>query len=185
MHKKNCTTPKAQANGFSLIEVLVSILIIALGIMGTSALLIKGMSNAKTASLRSVAALQATSLASSMYANRAFWAVRENAITFKSTDKTVSSKSSNIDTSKTSCTTATCTPAQLAGLDLVTWASSLGTALPDAKSDVSCPTVVNNSARNCTIKISWTERFNDAGKNTVTASAGTSGERNYFLHVEP
>lgn len=181
-YRMRCTS-KRKVAGFSLIETLVSILIISLGIMGTSSLLIKGMSNAKTASLRSIAAMQASSLAAAMYANRTFWASRANAISFTSSGTSLATKSSNLDTSQTSC--SACTPAQLAGLEASTWAASLGNALPDAKSDVSCPAVADNAAHNCTIKISWSERFVDSGKNAAAASAATAGERNYFLHVEP
>lgn len=169
--------------GFSLIEILVSILIISLGILGTSSLLIKGMNNAKTASLRSSAAAQASSLAAAMYANRSFWAVRTSDINFTSSGAEISNKSTNIDTTRPSCNA--CSPAQIAGLDVSTWVASLDTALPDAKSDVSCPKVDGNAAHNCTIKISWSERFIEQGKTAVAASAATSGERHYFLYVEP
>lgn len=183
MHK-----PCKPAYGFSLIEVLVSIIIISLGILGISGLLVKGMSNAKTASLRTTAAMQASSLANAIYANRAFWAKHTQAVSFQSTGATVSNPSSNIDTSKASC--GSCTPAQLAGLDIKAWVDSLNTALPGAKSDVSCPQTTNDTAHNCTIKISWTERFMDSGKTTTPASANaesvaTSGDRSYFLHIEP
>ena len=174
---------KAQVAGFSMIEALVSILIVSLGVLGTSSLLIKGMSNAKTASLRSMAAMQAGSLAAAMYANRSFWASRGSAISFTSSGTSVSTVSSNIDTSKTSC--SGCTPAQLAGLEVSTWVTSLGNALPDAKSDVSCPASDSNTAHNCTIKISWNERFIESNKNASLASTATAGERSYFLHIEP
>lgn len=181
-YQKSHLILKNSMAGFSLIESIIAILVISLGILGTSALLIKGMSNAKTASLRSVAAMQASSLAAIMYSNRTFWAARSSAISFTSNGATPST-SSNIDTSKTSC--SACTPAQIAGLDVATWVTSLGSALPDAQSDVSCPMVTGNTARSCTIKISWTERFIEQDKDASKSSAATSGTRSYFLHIEP
>ena len=169
--------------GFSLLETLVAILIVSIGVLGTSGLLIKGMSSAKTSSLRATAAMQASSLAAALYSNRTFWAAHDSAISFTSSGASLVSSSTNIDTSKTSC--SSCTPAQLAGLDVSTWVNSLNNALPDAKSDVSCPQVTSNSARNCTIKISWSERFIESDKNAGAASVATTGERSYFLHIEP
>lgn len=177
------STSRRRIAGFSMIETLVAILIISLGILGTSSLLIKGMGNAKTASLRSVAAMQASSLAAAMYANRTFWATRSNAVAFTSNGAEVSVASGGIDTTKKTC--APCSPAELAGLEVSTWVKSLSNALPDAKSDVSCPAVLEDSAHNCTIKISWAERFIESGKNAAEDSVATAGVRSYFLHIEP
>lgn len=174
--------------GFSLIEVMVSVLIISLAILGTTGLLIKGVSNAKTSSLRSVAAMQASSLASAMYSNRIFWANRTQALGFASENTTFTSVSSAIPVTATladGCNAAECTPAQLAAADVNAWVHSIASALPGAKSDVSCPQVADDVAHNCLIRITWIEKFIDTSTSASTPATATSGERSYFLHVEP
>lgn len=171
---------KTKNTGFSLIEVLVSILIISIGLLGTSYLLIKGSSNAKTSSLRATAAAQASSLASSMYANNEFWNQRNQLIAFKTNKTNIDSISTNIITTKENC--GNCTPAELAGADIKSWLGSLATALPEAKSEVNCPAVTTNKTRSCIIKITWTEHF--FGGNEASESAATFGNRDYFLHIE-
>lgn len=166
--------------GFSLLEVLVSILIVSIGLLSTSYMLIKGASNAKTSSLRATAATQASSIASAMYANKIFWGQRNQDISFKSNKTDIESISSNIISSKSAC--GNCTPSELAGFDLNNWITGLSTVLPNAKSEITCPSVATNKTRSCTIKITWSEVF--FGGSDTNSSSATAGDRDYFLHIE-
>src|SRR5579862_4613605 len=66
----------ACAGGFSLIEVMVAVVIICIGLLGIAKLQAMSLSNSTMSRQRAIAAIQAASLASSMHANRNFWAAQ-------------------------------------------------------------------------------------------------------------
>lgn len=180
--------------GFSLLEVMISLIIISLGILGITGMLIKGMSNAKSANQRTIAALQASSLAASMYANRAFWAAPSPAVSFSTqwgASKPSITSSTNINfIDASSCDGAgkKCTPQQIAGADAQNWINSINSSLANGASNVSCTTRSDGAfmINNCDITLSWTEKFVDASnKISSSSSAATSGTRTYTLHVLP
>lgn len=181
------------ALGFSLIEVLVSLIVISLGILGASGLLLKAMSNSKTSESRTVAAMQASSLANSMYANRLFWADTSKSISFQTDGETIVSQTNITADSTTNCNTssAVCNAKQMAEYDVGQWKLSLNRALPGATSKVACQPSASNLPQNCLIDISWVEGFvnsSTASVNESTAIAETSatdGTRHFFLHVNP
>ena len=59
--------------GFTLVEVLVSIIVIAVGLLGIAKLEALAFSNTGVSSLRSLAAIVASSLAAIMHADRIYW----------------------------------------------------------------------------------------------------------------
>src|SRR6201987_2468405 len=65
---------RADSRGFSLVEVLVAVVVICTGLLGIAKLQALSLSNTSTARLRSLAALEAASLASAMHSNRQYWA---------------------------------------------------------------------------------------------------------------
>lgn len=60
---------KHQQSGFSLIEVLVTMLIVGVGLMGLIALMVKGMQASSGSAMRSIASAQAYDMADRMRAN--------------------------------------------------------------------------------------------------------------------
>ena len=185
-------------SGFSLIEVMVSLVIISLGILGVSGLLLKGLSNTQASGMRTMVALQASSLASAMYANRAFWAnPAQGIIAFSSkADGSITGKNLAIG-SEDSCvgtpkapTPMSCTPAQLAGSDVRTWVNSVNRALANATSDLQCTPIAQGSSAymSCVIQVEWAEHFVELSNGSNNApsneSAATAGRRTFMLHVE-
>src|ERR1700688_2545651 len=63
------------ADGFTLIEVLVALIITAIGLLGIAKIEALAFANTGSASTRSLVAIQAAGLASAMHANRAYWAL--------------------------------------------------------------------------------------------------------------
>lgn len=59
--------------GFSLVEVMIALIVICVGLLGIAKLEALMLSSTGTSRLRSLVALQAASLASSMHANRNYW----------------------------------------------------------------------------------------------------------------
>ncbi len=68
------TSTHHRQGGFSLIEVMASLLVAAVGLLGLAKMELASRSPAPMSpALRSTAALQASSLATAMHANRAYW----------------------------------------------------------------------------------------------------------------
>jgi type IV pilus assembly protein PilV len=62
------------AHGFSLVEVLVALVVCGVGLLGLAKMESLSIVSTGVASGRSLAAIQASSLAAAMHANRAYWA---------------------------------------------------------------------------------------------------------------
>src|ERR1700754_3026480 len=64
-----------KARGFSMIEVMVALIIISVGLLGIAKMQALALSSTGTARLRSLAAIEAASLASVMHSDRAYWSL--------------------------------------------------------------------------------------------------------------
>lgn len=104
----------ARARGFTLIEVLVALLIAAVGLLGMAALHLSGLRAVETAYLRSQATLAANDLLERMRANAdaaraGNYVAAYGAVTSAGTD----------------CEATSCTGAQMAAFDLARWKTTL------------------------------------------------------------
>jgi type IV pilus assembly protein PilV len=117
-------------SGSTMIEVLVSMIIIAIGLLGFAGLLTQAMKSSQTAYLRSQATFLAYDIVERMRANRGAAINGNYSITYEGTP----------------------VGGNLAGDDLVDWRASITQALPAGSGDVSA--VLNGSV---TIKIKWND----------------------------
>lgn len=102
-------------NGFTMIEVLVSIVVLSFGMLGLAGLQLNSLKNSRGATMRSLAIQHAYDMADRMRANLA-------AVGNGSYD--MSSASSGTNTA--SCLTSTgCTPDQMAAQDIYEWQRNL------------------------------------------------------------
>lgn len=193
-YSNSMSVRSARIQGFTLIEVLVALVITAIGLLGIAKIQALAYASTGTASLRSLAAIEAASLASAMRANRAYWAAGSAPVPITITGTTISDTTLN-----TSATTINycqsggagvpCSPANLAAYDLHRWATALNAMLLNSSptSVISCPTT--STPISCTIQISWTERtvsINKQGNNVTQGSSGTPMQApTYTLYVEP
>lgn len=190
-----------RARGFTLIEVLVALIVIAIGTLGIAKMQALALANTGASRTRALAAIEASSLAAAMHTNRAYWASYVSApgtITVVTSTGSVSSTSGPLQTALTSamgsqCPTSTlfkanvsclCTNGNsapcattyinMAANDLYDWGTSLGSLLPSANATVTC-----NNADNpidCTIVISWTENaVSLTTQESAAAAANASG----------
>lgn len=139
--------------GFSLLEVLVTILVLSLGLLGMAALVTTGMRSNNVAQFRSIATQQTLDIADRMRANLA--GVRAG-----SYDNLAAGIPASND-----CTAVECTAAQMAAFDHMQWNTANARFLPGGRG-----TVAGNLVNGFTITIMWTEK--EMGANTDPACPG-------------
>lgn len=159
------TLHHAQQRGFTLVEALISVLIMSIGLLGVAALQTRSLGSTNTASKRSQAVLLAGDLADRMRANRL------------AADLTAANNYTNIAAADNSCRAVhfdhthnpgACTPAQLAADDLADWNARLAAILPSGTGVVCQDGTPNDGAVGAAacdgagnayaIKIFWTEK---------------------------
>lgn len=187
------------ARGFSLIEVLVALIVVSVGLLGIAKMQAIAYSGTGVASKRSLAAIEAASLASSMHANRAYWSVSGVApLTTTVTGAAVTASTDPALLTFTDCTSAgaaPCTASEVAAYDVNSWALALQGLL--GKSDQATIACVNpappQAPVTCTVTISWSE--NQVALNTQEAAAANAAVAantpaalqlpSYMLYIEP
>ena len=71
---KRAPTQLLRAPGFSLVEVMVAVVVICVGLLGIAKMQAMAVSNTNMSRQRSLAAIEAASIASAMHSNREYWA---------------------------------------------------------------------------------------------------------------
>jgi type IV pilus assembly protein PilV len=167
--------------GFSLVEVMVALIVMSVGLLGIAKMQALALSSTTSARARSLAALEASSLASTMSADRTYWAnvTVDPAVAFTAGAITATS-----DPTLQPNDPCPCTPPQLASDDLRDWATDLNLQLPNVQGRVNCTPLTPPPAptpASCTISLNWTEQqvVSNAQQTTVPTAI------NYTLHVEP
>jgi type IV pilus assembly protein PilV len=180
--------------GFSLVEVLVALVIVSVGLLGIAKMQALAYASTGVASKRSLAAIEASSLSASMSANRGYWAagLAPASITVTGNVITSSDPALSAGTNCTSGAAAPCTPSQVAGYDMKSWADGLKTLLLNDQATIVCtPYVLGVSPVNCTITITWIENDVAANKQEAAAAQAAAGnpallqQPSYTLYVQP
>ncbi len=137
-------------NGFTLIEVLISMLILSVGLLGLAALQMTSLRQNLSAYHRTQATQLAYDIADRMRVNIDEAKLGSNSVYVKKT-----SSSAN---KKTSCTTvaSVCSPAQMAEQDLYEWYDRLGAVLPNGLGIIESIGTIDK--RLFTIKVSWNDK---------------------------
>ena len=202
------------ARGFSLIEVMVAVVVICIGLLGIAKMQAMALSNTNMSRQRSLAAIQAASIASAMHSNRQYWASFTNdfSVTISGTPAVVAvvgdssvpavlqaTITADLATNPINACVGTsgggtaCTAVQLAAFDVARWwANSVYPQLPNASAQVKCPaTPLGNLApTSCTVQIGWVEKSvavnSQEAQQEATAPGGAASETPLFtLYVEP
>jgi len=189
---KGRTEAYRRERGFSLIEVLVALIIVSVGLLGIAKMQALAYSSTGIASKRSLAAIQASSLASSMSANRGYWAsglappvITVTGIAIASADPALAAG--------TNCAgvAVPCTPSQVAGYDMKAWVTALKALLPNDQANITCTQGV--VPVNCIVTITWTENqvalnTQEAAASNAAVAAGTPAALqlpSYTLYIQP
>ena len=145
---------KKASGGFTLLEVLVTIVVISLGLLGLASLQLVSLNNNQTAYYRALATQQAYDMMDRMRANLA-------GVTAGTYDNLTAANPTN-----PACFTAGCSTANMTGTDYFQWLTNSAAKLPGGSGSVRCiegpaATCVTNTAtsnRIFDISVSWTAR---------------------------
>lgn len=182
---------KKQGPGFTLLEVLVTVVIFSVGLLGIAGLQMTGMKQTHNSHLRSVATMQAQEMADRMRANSAgVLAGHYNSMPASCT---------------ADCAASQCTSAQMAEYDMCQWKTAIEgtTAVPSSlpgavailcidsepapadpdttnwSSDPEC----NGSGDVFAIKIQWNERTLDKQENDDKQNGAGTVRRHFYMRV--
>jgi type IV pilus assembly protein PilV len=174
--------------GFTLLEVMIALMVLVIGLLGVLKLETVAYASTNVAAKRSLAALEAASLAASMHVNRGYWTTPDPAAATITVTGPVVAVANNApllagvigaaqDCTATSATLP-CQPLVMAAFDLQQWAVSLQALLPNVTASINCGTATPVS---CMINIQWIE--NAVAINTQ--ETGALASPSYTLYVEP
>ncbi|HFD11932.1 MAG TPA: type IV pilus modification protein PilV [Crenotrichaceae bacterium] len=150
--------------GFSLIEILVSLLILSIGMLGMAGLQVSGLRNSATSSYRTDATQLSYNIADSMRANRL--AVDDNhfaAIEIDHGDTLTDPEQSCLQTSPDTTVSSCTTVSDMAAVDLYDWATRARQQLPNVDLAIQCNDLDDTDSDDCTefsthtVTLSWDE----------------------------
>ncbi|MGI4848830.1 MAG: type IV pilus modification protein PilV [Janthinobacterium lividum] len=173
----------ARPTGFSLVEVLIALVVIAAGLLGLAKMQALSLSATKNAGSRGLIALQTESLADLMHANQAFWASGQAPASFTVAGTSVTDATHVLDVAVANCQSR-CTPARLAAFDLHTWAADMNEQFPSYAAKVNCSTDASTPI-NCIIYVTWSEKSVAINRNSATGSATQVTTESFSVYVKP
>jgi len=118
---------------------MVALVVISVGLLGIAKMQALALASTGTAKMRSLAALEAASLASMVRADRAYWSAITNApgapfvVTFQNGAITASTDAALLINSACNSAGAPCTSTQIVAHDLQDWVTSLAAQLPNGQ----------------------------------------------------
>jgi type IV pilus assembly protein PilV len=195
------TLTRRRQDGFTMVELLITILIVTVGILGLAKMQAAAVSNSAVSRTRALMTYQAESLAGMIRSNRKFWLTSGNSATWPSFD--VSKAGAATQTGMTSVSTCvgpsvTCTPAQLAYDDLMNttygWAAKFNdgtaaSAFPGASAKIACVSASGGAcAANPTsphgydITLTWDQKLVAINKSSVNSQTQPVS---IVMHVQP
>jgi len=156
---------RRRQTGFTLIEALVTMIVIALGLLGNAALIVNAAKLNKGGSFRTQAVAMSQDIAERMEANPAGALAGAYAAT-----------GSAQSTASADCTTSRCTADSFAAYDLANWQATLANALPGASWTISQTSAAGANPSVYNIQVSWTER-------RASATYSTTGTAETFSYT--
>lgn len=143
MHRSN--------NGFTLIEVLIALLVLAIGLLGMAGLMMTSLQSSQGAYLRSQASVLAQDLVERMRANRD-----------QATTTTNYALAESATTTNPGCATSSagCSPSAQAQQDLYDWQAALEAGIPGATA-----VIARQNGNEYTITIEWEEHASEDADN--------------------
>jgi type IV pilus assembly protein PilV len=180
----------AKARGFTLLEVMVSLIITSIGLLGIAKIHALAYSSTTTAAVRSLVALQAAGLASSMHANRTYWsggfAPLQIIITGTGIDDVTLNGAAATPGFCESATGPACTTDLMAAYDLHNYAVQLNSALNNSNpiTTINCAALPPNPI-SCTIRVTWNEKAVSINQQGLANTTQATFAPAFTLYVQP
>lgn len=152
-------------HGFSMLEILITLVIVATALFGTAGLQIYAMRMNKGGQFRTLAVFLASDIVERMEANKTVAIAGSYELPLTSVSGTPA----------TDCATSPCNEAALAAWDLVEWGNAIVGLLPQANWQITRTQTGNPSTYQ--VVINWTDRRT----NTQYATAGTGEVFSYTV----
>lgn len=152
----------AAESGFSMIEILVTIVIISIALLGSAGLQAYSLKTNQGGQFRNQAAFLVADIVERMEANKKYAA--------DIASLTVYGDSASMTTSTTDCSSTNCTAAQLAAYDMTQWQANIASAVPSGTGTVSG--VAGNPAT-YSITVNWVDRKTNTTYTAASAAAVT------------
>jgi type IV pilus assembly protein PilV len=137
--------------GLSLLETLISMVIIMFGVLGIAGMQLYAVNNTEVARYKNVATVIASSLAAKIQANTGYWG---------SPPASLQVNGSTITNGPAAyaggCTNVVCTASQMAYTDLLKFGTDMALRLPSGNATITCSQTLTPAV--CTIAISWSEK---------------------------
>jgi type IV pilus assembly protein PilV len=172
--------------GVTLIEVLIALVIVAVGLLGIAKMQALAIASTRGSSMRSLIAIEAASIASAMHANRLYWSnVATAASTFNAavSNTTLASSDTALSTQTANCAATVCSGVAMAAFDLSAWGAALNAVANTSSATIYC----SGTPVACTINVRWQENLvamNTANQTTQQNTAPVL-QNTYSLLVQP
>ncbi len=146
--------PPSSQTGFSLLEVIITVLIIAIGSLGMASFQLTALKYSSGSNTRTQAVLLASSMMDRIRANKPY------AITDGAKYKINTFQSSS--TSTNDCHQTVCTPVQIAEFDTSKWFENMSNLLPSGQGKIEFDTSTSTPVETTvTISIQWRQTVNN------------------------
>jgi type IV pilus assembly protein PilV len=165
---RNLRSVPKKLRGVSMLEILITVLILSLGLLGMAGLVTTGMKGNITAHYRSIATNQAQDIADRMRANLA--GVRGGSYDDITTDIPAGND----------CFAAECNAAQLAIFDHAQWNTANSILLPNGLGSVT-----GNLVNGFLIAVMWTEKEMDGAVDPGCPNGMPAGTRCFLTRFSP
>ncbi|MES1925395.1 type IV pilus modification protein PilV [Salinisphaera sp. T31B1] len=148
-------------SGFTLLEALVTIVVISIGMLGLLGLQTFSLVNTQLSAARSQATIAADNIADRMRANPA-------GVDINAYDQ-IDNPSAASAAPRSCRAGASCTPSAMAAYDAWAWDKSIADQLPGGRGKLSCTTTDGSRCVRYRVQITWNERQ----RNTDTTGTGS------------
>jgi len=153
-------------SGFALVEVLIAVLVLAIGLLGLAGLHASGFRNNHGAFVRTQATYAVNDLADRLRANRAAAIAGNYEVAAAPAAPTFDCIANFTGTS----TAGLCNPTEMATADLVAWYTFLGNAMPGGNATIACVPVGCGANAIHTITVTW------AGNQSIDNNVAAGGQ---------